>query len=307
MPYNPTFSDAIQEQSMARSMTGFARLTGELGGETVVLEVTAVNHRFLDCSFRLPYAWGALETPLKELVRRQVARGKLNVNVRRAHGPAGRPSIQCDFEVAQQYLDACRELAHRMSTTEALSLNTLVALPGIFQQQEETADLDGVRKSLEVLLGEALAQLNAARDSEGAALAEDVQARTQEMREALAVVEERLPDLTAGYEERLLGRVRDLNVEAGLSQDRLMVEVALLAEKGAVNEEVVRLKAHFDHVGELLASGEPIGRDLDFLCQEIQREVNTLGSKIRDLGVTREVLRMKSQLEKLREQAQNLE
>lgn len=292
---------------MARSMTGFARVTGELGGETVVVEVTAVNHRFLDCSFRLPYAWGALETPLKETVKRHVARGKLNVSVRRAHGPAGRPNIQCDFEVAAQYVGAARELAHRISTTEVLSLNTLAMLPGIFQQQEETADLDGVRKALDGQLAEALAQLNAARGAEGAALAEDVRARIAEMREALAGVEARLPDLARGYEDRLVARVRELNVEAGLSQDRLMVEVALLAEKGAVNEEVVRLKAHFDHAFELLASPDPIGRDLDFLSQEIQREVNTLGSKIRDLGVTREVLRMKSQLEKLREQAQNIE
>lgn len=292
---------------MARSMTGFARVAGELEGEALVVELTAVNHRFLDSSFRLPYAWAALESPLKDLVKKHVSRGKLNISFRRDRGPAGRPNIKCDHDVAKQYIDASRELSHLMSSTEALSLNTLVRMEGVFFQEEETADLDRLRDGLERILLEGLTQLNATRETEGAALAEDIQARIGELREALTVIEVRLPELEKNHEERLRSRVRDLNEEAGLSQDRLLVEVALLAEKGAINEEVVRLKAHFDHVLQLLASAEPVGRDLDFLCQEIQREINTVGSKLRDLSVTREVLRMKSQLEKLREQAQNIE
>jgi uncharacterized protein (TIGR00255 family) len=194
-----------------------------------------------------------------------------------------------------------------MSTTEALSLNTLVRMEGVFYQVEENTDLDKLKAGLEPLVATAVQQLNAARDNEGAALASDIQARVDEMREAISTIEARLPELERVYEDRLVSRVRELNGEAGLSHDRLLVEVAVLAEKCAISEEIVRLKAHYDHVSELLASAEPIGRDLDFLCQEIQRETNTIGSKLRDLGVTREVLRRKSQLVKLREQAQNIE
>jgi uncharacterized protein (TIGR00255 family) len=288
-------------------MTGFARAAGNIEGEAIVIEVTSVNHRFFDCTFRLPYAWAALEVSLKESLRKHISRGKLNVAVRRERGPAGQPNVQYDTKVARQYIDAARELGHLMSTTEALSLNTLVRMDGVFFQQEENTDLEKLRAGLEPLLLTAVQQLNNVRDGEGVALKNDIMARVTEMRESVATVEARLPELERVYEERLVSRVRDLNGEAGLSHDRLLVEVAVLAEKSAISEEVVRLKAHYDHVVELLASPEPVGRDLDFLCQEIQRETNTIGSKLRDLGVTREVLRMKSQLEKLREQAQNIE
>ncbi len=292
---------------MTRSMTGFGRATGALDEESFTVELSAVNHRFFECGVRLPNGWSPLEAPLRDLVRKAVSRGKINVYIRRDPQAATRPCVRLDENMAKQYVDASRQLAHIMKSTEALSLNVLAQLEGVFRQEEPEQDMEALKTALGGALQEALAQFNATRETEGAALAKDMLDSIQAMAEALAAVEERIPELNAAYETRLRERVAELNAEAGIKEDRLALEVALLADKTAVSEEVVRLKAHFDRGRELLTSDAPVGRDLNFLTQEIQREINTLGSKLRDVGVTREVLRMKSDLEKMREQVQNVE
>lgn len=292
---------------MTRSMTGFGRATAELDEEHIILEVNTVNHRFLDCSFRIPHAWASVEPALREAVKKALGRGKVNINVRRDYGVSGRQTVRFDAEVARQYMEAGREISNILHTTEALSLDTLATLEGVFFLEEPEQDLDAVQEALVSGLSEALEQLNAVRENEGQVLADDVRNRVAQIREALAAIEARLPELSAAYEERLRTRVAELNGEAGLTEDRIALEVTLMAEKADVNEEVVRLKSHLEQVEEQLVSTAPIGRDLNFLAQEIQREVNTLGAKLRDIGVTREVLRMKSELEKIREQVQNIE
>lgn len=292
---------------MARSMTGFGRAASDLNGERITVEVSAVNHRFLESSFRLPPVWTALEPFLRETLRARVSRGKVNVSVRREHGPLGRMRVCFDAEVAQRYIAACRDLSGLLGTGEALSLNTLATLDGVFYPEESEQDLERTKDVLSGCLLEAIAQLNTARDTEGQAMAADIEARVAAMSEAVEVIELKVPELDAAYEEKLRARVSELTADTTLREDRVALEVALLADKNGINEEVVRLKTHFIHVREMLASSEPIGRELNFLAQEIQREANTLGSKLRDIGVTREVLKIKSELEKLREQAQNIE
>lgn len=292
---------------MIRSMTGFGQAAGELDGETISIEVSAVNHRFLESSFRLPLAWASLEPVLREAVKELVARGKLNVQIRRDRGPMGRPVIRYDAEVAGQYIQAAQTLAQMLGVQETLSLDTLSQLEGVFYQEEETRDLERVKNVLVCVLRQAVEQLNLARGTEGQALTADVLLRVAQMEEALSAVEERLPEIGREYEARLRTRVAELSAEAGVKEERLALEIALMADKADVNEEVVRLRAHFERAKALLEGDEPPGRDLGFLAQEMQREINTLGSKLRDIGVTREVLRMKSELEKLREQAQNIE
>ncbi len=292
---------------MARSMTGFGRAACELDGERITIEVSTVNHRFLESSFRLPPVWTSLEPFLRESLRTQVARGKVNVSVRREHGPLGRMRVRFDAEVAQRYIAACRELSGLLGTGEGLSLNTLATLDGVFYPEESEQDLERAKEKLTTCLTDALAQLNAARCAEGTAMAADIEARVAAMGEAVEVIEAKVPELDTAYEEKLRARLAELTADTTLREDRVAIEVALLADKNGINEEVVRLKAHLNHVREMLASNEPIGRELNFLAQEIQREANTLGSKLRDIGVTREVLRIKSELEKLREQAQNIE
>lgn len=292
---------------MTRSMTGFGRVSAEIDNESVTIEVSTVNHRFLECTFRMPSVWAALEAPLRNIVKDALSRGKLNVFIRRGRGPMGRPVIHFDTENARQYIDASRELARMMNSTGALSLDTLAQLEGVFYQEEQEQDLDQVKEPLCAAFADALEQLNQSRAVEGESLARDVAARIAEMQDAVASVEVMLPELSKAYAERLRARVAELNTEVGLAEDRIAVELTLMADKMDVNEEIVRLKSHFDQVLSLLQQKEPIGRDLNFLSQELQREINTLGSKLRDIEVTREVLRLKSELEKLREQAQNIE
>jgi uncharacterized protein (TIGR00255 family) len=288
-------------------MTGFGLAVGDLNGERFTVEVSGVNHRFLDCSCRLPFAWSAAEPRLRDLVKKHVSRGKLTLAVRRERNGGTRLPVQCDQQLAAQYLASAKELGGLLEGAEPLTLNTLMQLEGVFYQEEEQTDIDAVMSVLGPTVEEALSQFNRVREEEGDALAKDMEERISEMRDAVVQVESRIPEIVTAYEERLRQRIRDLNAEAGLKEDRLAVEVALMAEKADVNEELVRLKAHFEHAGQLLAAKEPIGRELNFLAQEIQREINTLGSKLRDVDVTREVLRMKTELEKLREQAQNIE
>ncbi len=292
---------------MVRSMTGFGRATGDLDGERITIELSSVNHRFLECQFRMPHAWASLEGVFRDQIKKMAARGKVNISIRRAYGPLGRQQIQFNADTADQYLVAAGELAKKLGADTSLSLDTLAQLDGVFTPADEEQDLRSVRKMVSHVLTEALQQLEQARTSEGEALTADIRERIAQMRDSLRAVEMQLPEISEAYAARLQQRVSDLNAEPGVKEERLAIEIALMADKTDVNEEIVRLKAHFEHVEELLVSQEPVGRDLNFLTQEIQREINTLGSKMRDIGITRETLRMKSELEKLREQIQNVE
>jgi uncharacterized protein (TIGR00255 family) len=185
---------------MPRSMTGFGRATAELNGENVTIEVSAVNHRFFDCTFRIPSAWNGVEAALREIAKERVARGKVTVSIRRDRNSAGRSTVRHDAEVAKQYIAAARELGHLMSSTEALSLDTLASLEGVFFQEESEHDIEMVQSVLSASLGSALEQFNQARTTEGKALSDDAAERVTLMRASLSKVEERLPEIVRAYE-----------------------------------------------------------------------------------------------------------
>jgi len=292
---------------MVRSMTGFGKATCAYQDQEISLELSAVNHRYLDCSFRLGNSWAALEPVLKSVVREHVSRGKVQISVHRRQAAAPAQAVRLDLGLARQYLDASRELAALMGTEGAMSLDTLAAMDGVIYHEEADEDLDEVGKVLRGVLGEALGKLNAMRATEGAALADDIRRRIALMRASLKEVAARLPELNAKHEKRLRARIQEVAADVSVTEERIAIEAALLAEKGDVTEETVRLETHLAHMEELLESGEPIGRRLDFLSQEIQREVNTLGVKTRDCDVARHVLDMKGELDKIREQVQNIE
>lgn len=292
---------------MARSMTGFGKAVCNEDGESFSVELSAVNHRHLDCSVRLPPPWSALETSVKARVKERFGRGKIQVYVSRKNGAAGSPPMRLDVERARQYVEDAKELTRLVGTFEGLSVNTLATMEGVFVPAEPNEDLESVEERLLASLDEAMDQLETMRENEGRALAEDLRKRVGLIREILEGVEERLPTLNQQYEQRLRERIQELATDVSLTEERIAIEVAMMAEKGDVTEEVVRLKTHLDHTIELLDSPEPCGRRLDFLAQEIQREANTLGVKTRDTDVTKEVLRIKSEIEKIREQVQNIE
>ena len=292
---------------MVRSMTGFGKASCTYQDQEISLELSAVNHRYLDCSFRLGISWAPLEPVFKNIVRKHVSRGKIQVSVNRCRSTTSAQAVRLDAGLARQYLDASRELAAMMGSDRAMSLDTLARMEGVIYQEEAEEDLEEVERVLSSAIEEALETLNVMRAAEGAALVEDVRKRIRLMRESLAEVEARLPELNAKHEERLRTRIQELAADISLTEERIAIEVALLAEKGDVTEETVRLKTHLAHMEELLESDEPVGRRMDFLSQEIQREVNTLGVKTRDCDVAKFVLDMKGELEKIREQVQNIE
>jgi len=292
---------------MARSMTGFGKAVRQLDGDAVTVELSAVNHRFLDCATHLPPTWLALEPAIREAVRNHVTRGRLNVWVTRKRcGGAGKP-VKFAPDIAEQYVAAAAALGELVGTRETVSLDVLVQLPGVFYLEDAEEDLTQAETVVVDALGEALEGLNAMRATEGRALCDDLKQRIALLRETLAAVEARLPELDVELTARLHARLDELNSDVQVTEDRLAVEVALLAEKSDVTEEVTRFKAHLDHAVQMLEKDEPVGRELNFLTQELQREVNTLGAKVRDGGVAKDVLAMKAELEKFREQTQNIE
>ena len=292
---------------MARSMTGFGRAITAYADERITVEVSAVNHRFLECSFRLPPAWASLEAPLRELVKQETTRGKVNVSVRREYGPSGRVRIRLDEAAAAQYVETSRRLAELLNTSEELSLNRLATLDGVFIQEDTALDMDAVQAMLEKVLREALNAFSQSRGKEGDALVRDMVARLDAIAASVVRVDARFPEISVLYRDRLLERVRELVADTNVKEERVALEVAMMADRMDVTEETVRLRAHLDHGRSLFQSSEPVGRDLNFLVQEMGREINTMGSKLRDVEAAREVLLMKSELEKLREQIQNIE
>ncbi|HPJ98687.1 MAG TPA: YicC family protein [Candidatus Hydrogenedentes bacterium] len=288
-------------------MTGFGKAACTCQEQEISLELSAVNHRYLDCSFRLGNSWASLEPALKGVVRNRISRGKVQVTVNRRRAKTCTQTVHFDAGLAQQYLGAFHELAAMIGSDGPVGLDTLARMDGVFYQEEPDEDLAEVERALTGAIEEALQHLNAMRAQEGAALAEDIKARIQLMRDSLAEIEARLPELNAKHEERLRARIQELAADIALTEERVAIEVALLADKGDVTEEAVRLKTHLAHMEELLDSDAAVGRRLDFLSQEIQREVNTLGVKTRDCDVAKYVLDMKSELEKIREQVQNVE
>ena len=292
---------------MVKSMTGFARTTAALGDEAITIEISSVNHRFLDCSIRLPGPWALLETTLREIIKKHLSRGKVNVFVRQGRGAGSQPPIILDVERARQYIDASRALMHEMHSTDALSLNTLIALDGVITSADADQDMEAVESVLSKALENALTQLNEMRTREGTALVEALLQHIETLETSMMRVETRAPELVAAYQERLRKRMEEINAEVGVKEERLAMEVAVMAERMDVTEELVRLKAHIKHAREIIATDGAIGRDLNFLTQEMQREVNTLGSKLRGVDTCRDIIEMKGEVEKFREQLQNIE
>ena len=293
---------------MTRSMTGFGRAVGTVDGDNITIELSSVNHRYFDCSVRLPAPWITLEQTIREWVREKVNRGKISISIRRDNGGNSTLQVKYDANIAKQYISASESLAEALNTPDArLSLDVLAQLDGVFYQEDSKQDLELITTELQKIFTNALLQYQNGREREGEALKTDLLARLDLIEESIGAIELRHPEILTAYENRLRERMQELNTEVGLTEDRIAMEVAMMAEKTDTHEELIRLRSHLEHGRTLLDSKEAMGRDLNFLSQEIQREINTLGSKLRDIEVTREVLTMKSELEKLREQIQNIE
>jgi len=291
---------------MIRSMTGFGSGRAASSGEEIIVEVRSVNHKFCEVKLRLPRELSPLETDLGRAVKERLARGGVEVMVRRA-GPGGSMAPRVDAALAEAYARAYAEVAARLGLHGQVSLSDIVAAEGVIRLDDREADLVAARAAAERALGQALDALVAMRAHEGEALRRDLEARLATVEALVLRVEALAPAAVEHHRARLAERVEELTNGVPLDPGRLAQEVALLAERTDVAEEVTRLRSHLAQARRLLGSGEPAGRKLDFLVQEMHREGNTIGSKSQHAEISGVVVTLKAEIERMREQVQNVE
>ncbi len=289
-----------------KSMTGFGRATGALpDGTEATIVVRGVNHRFLDVSLKLRDELAAAEAPLRKAVAAAAARGHVDLLVRTVR-PAGR-TASFDETAAARYLSSWREAAERCGFPPDLAARDLLGLPGVVRTEEAREPEDGVIAALLAVAAEALVAFDATRRREGDALAAALSTILTRLEEATAALDAAREGLSDRLGAALAERIRKLAASVPLDEARLAQEAALLADRADISEEIDRLKSHLSETRRLLAEEGPVGKRLDHLAQELNREVNTAGAKVREVGATRLVLGLKSDLEALREQIQNVE
>ena len=292
---------------MIRSMTGFGRAEGVVDGMSVVVEIRSVNHRYFEFNSRTPRAYGYLDEKLKNYLQSCISRGKVDVNLWIETLDRPGSEVLINHSLAESYVKALKELADRYDLRDDLTAGSLARYPDILTVHHASEDEEAVWNIVRGVTDEALAAFVAMREREGAKLREDVLSRAKTILEAVAFVEERSPQTVKEHMSKVESRMRELLNGPAVDEQRLLTEAAVYADKIAVAEETVRLRSHFDQLVQLMNSDESIGRKLDFLVQEINRETNTIGSKSGDLSITRKVVDIKAEIEKIREQIQNIE
>lgn len=293
---------------MIRSMTGFGRAELERRGRTLVAEARSVNHRFLEVSPRLPRGLQPYEDKLRSFLGERLNRGKVNLTVTWKGGGEEGGVLSVDMDLAQRYVDILQEVRGRFAFRDAVTLGQLMNLPDVIKWSEPDLEPEEAWTFLKDAVGRAVDDLVAMRESEGEALARDLRARMETIRASLAEVESRAPARVKEAKERLHARLTELlQGEATVDQERLQIEAAFQADRLDCTEEAVRLRSHVDQFETLLEEGGPVGRKLNFLTQEMNREANTIGSKANDVEIARHVIQLKENVEIVREQIQNLE
>ncbi len=292
---------------MVRSMTGFGRAQVDSPEYLVNCEMKGVNHRYLDINIRMPRRYNILEERIKEDLKRSLNRGRLEVSFNIEKIGDSKRNIKLDKELAIAYYNNLKELAEKLNITPDIRLIDVFRLPEVFNLEDQEEDLDELWSVISQALETATAGLLEMRRKEGENLAKDIQYRSRLILSMVEALEDRSPQVVREYDEKLRSRVAELLSNETLDEQRLTQEVVLFADKSNVTEEIVRLKSHIQHLDEMLAAGDSIGRKCDFLLQEMFREINTIASKASDLEMNRTVIEVKAELEKIREQIQNIE
>ena len=276
-------------------------------GHAITAEIRSVNNRYLDCGVKLPRMYNFAEDAVKAAVQQRVSRGKVEVYLSVGPSETGGVSISVNRPVADGYYSALRELADAYSLADDISVSLLSRFPDVFLVERTEEDRDEVVAGLLEALGKALDEFDAMREREGAKLAEDVRSRAETIKQLTTQVEERSPGIVADYRAKLAAKLQEILGNTQIDESRILTEAAIYADKVAVDEETVRLRSHLSQLHEMLEQGGAIGRKLDFLIQEFNREANTIGSKCNDVETGRLVVDIKAEIEKIREQIQNLE
>ncbi len=292
---------------MIRSMTGYGRYQDTVDGMDITVEIKAVNHRYYEYSSRLPRAYGFLDDKLKAYLQGSISRGKVDVYVfiDTADAPGSRVTV--NHSLVQGYLKALREIAETYGLRNDVSVMSLARYPDLLTVHREAEDEEAVWAAVRTVADVALNRFLQMREKEGEKLQEDILSRAAAILEAVGQVEERSPQTVREHMDKVQARMRELLGTATVDEQRLLTEAALFADKIAVAEETVRLRSHISQLEHMLAGNEAVGRKLDFLVQEINREANTIGSKAQDVQLARVVVDIKAEIEKIREQIQNIE
>ena len=292
---------------MIRSMTGYGRGQDVIGSLSIVVELRSVNHRFYEYSSRLPRVYGFLDDKLKSYLQGRISRGKVDVFVQIDAAQAAASEVTVNTALAGSYLQALQQLEKQFGLRYDVTVSTLARYPDILTVQQAAVDEDAVWQAVQQVTDQALDRFIAMREREGERLRADVLSRADTILKAVSAVEERSPRTVQEHMQKVEARMRELLDGAAVDENRLLTEAAIYADKIAVAEETVRLRSHIDQLRQLLDSGEAIGRKLDFLVQEMNRETNTIGSKCCDIELTRIVVDIKAEIEKIREKIQNIE
>ena len=292
---------------MVMSMTGFGRAELSVGTRDIIVEIKSVNHRYFEFTCRTSRGYSFLEDKLKKYVGERVSRGKVDMYVSVTENNDDSVEVELNKPLASGYIDAMRTLAQEYKIREDISVSVLARMNDIFQITRPPADEDAVFADVKVVVDAALDRFLSMRETEGEKLKADILSRAETIIGIVGEIEERSPQTVLEYRERLYAKLRDVLQSNDIDDQRILTEAAIFADKVAVDEETVRLRSHFDQMTKFLDSGEPVGRKLDFIVQEMNREANTIGSKVNDSRLAHKVVDIKGEIEKIREQVQNIE
>ncbi len=292
---------------MLKSMTGFGRAVEEIDGYVITVEIKSVNHRYFDFSSRIPRQYGFLDDKLKSYINSKVSRGKVECYVSVEALDTEDAAVVINKTLASAYVEALKELSEEYSLKEDFGTAFVSRLPDVFVLKKADEDEEKIWQLVKSVTDEAIEKFIQMRAVEGAKMKEDVASRAEYILDCVSFIEERSPQTVKEYNDKLVERVHEIIGDVSLDEQRIIQEIAIYADKVAVAEETVRLRSHIAQLKTFLESEEPIGRKMDFLVQEINRETNTIGSKANDVDIARKVVDIKAEVEKIREQIQNIE
>jgi len=292
---------------MIKSMTGYGRCEAVLDGKKILCEVKSVNHRFSDYSIKMPRHILFIEDKVRHLASEYITRGKVDIYINIEYFETSDCDIILNEALAKSYLDALYKLRDTFGLRDDISVNSVARYSDIFKSERKKEDEEKIWNEVSEVLTEALKAFSDMRSREGERIYSDLYARVKYMESVAKEIDVHAPAVVKDYEKRLYDKIKETLGDRSIDDTRVLTEVAIFADKVAINEEIVRLASHFEEYYSILDGNEPAGRRLDFLIQEINREVNTIGSKANDIEIAKRVVELKGEIEKMREQIQNIE
>ena len=291
---------------MVKSMTGYGRAVETVNGREFTVEIRSVNNRYLDCTVKLPRALSFAEDTVKQAVKNTISRGKVDVYITQRSEGAADVKVTLNTAMAAGYVEAMRQMAREFAIREDISVSLLSRMPDVFTVEKPEVDEEQLLSDMMQVVNAALANYDAMRAKEGEALKNDLSSRGNTIRSLVSQVEEGNGQTVIDYRTRLYNKLQEVLANTAIDESRILTEAAIFADKVAVDEETVRLRSHLEQMDSMLAAGGAMGRKLDFLLQEMNREANTIGSKCTDVRLARIVVDIKAELEQIREPTQNI-